>query len=66
MSLNQTQKQDCETCGKRYPGSYGGRVTVAGGMLWLCFDCQVLRRDAAKKKTTPAKSIPLTELNEFF
>ncbi len=51
--------------------AYGEWVEMIGGKVWMCWQCQVKRRDkmaraAAKVLPMEPVQIPLTELAEFF
>ena len=46
--------------------AYGEWIKVGGREVWMCWSCQVERRDAAKVAPPEPVQIPLTELGEFF
>lgn len=66
-------RQDCAgTCGRKMVGwAYGEWLVIRGCQVWMCWQCQVKRRDkmaraAARVIPTEPVQIPLTELAEFF
>jgi hypothetical protein len=54
-------------CNRQQVGwAYGEWITVGGQQVWMCWPCQIKRRDAAKVAPVEPVQIPLTELAEFF